>query len=394
MKLTYKTEDCVRYIIAVLIVLISGTAVYSVEQFSMLRKMTLVVLIGVLFYTFIKKNNFKKKKIVIFTMYVGVGFCLLILKSPGELFGIITKMLMVILLTNYCYGNNNTYKLFEIIYKIVIACSIMSLTFWIILYVLKINLPYFYIEDGFYKSYFYLFFTYKGYIEQIGSFSFYRLQSIFWEPGVFAVYLLIALFFYSFLAKERNIKHFFILVSCLILTMSTTGLIVGIGLLAIHVLRKIKPTSMRMLVVIPMCLSTIPIITYLWMKKKNSAISPSYRLRMYDMTRSLKIWKENFFLGTGYNNTALFEIEGRTGNSNGFLNWCMTTGIVGLLVVIIPFIVNCIWSKSKERTMFIVYFGLFVLMNFTEPLIQTPIMILLISFSYAAMLKKRGFVYE
>lgn len=394
MKIRYKLEDSIRYIIAVLIVLISGTAVYSVDQFSTLRSITLVALIIILFYTLVKSNNLKKKNITIYIMCVVVFFGILILKSSGEFFGIITKMFMVILLTNYCYSSNNSYKLFEIIYKIVIVCSSIALVFWVLLFVLKVKLPYFYIENGFYKSYFYLFYTQEGYIEKIGSFSFYRLQSIFWEPGVFAVYLLIALYYYSFLAKKRNIKHFIILVLCLILTMSTTGLIVGVGLLVVYILKRIKAVIAKMLIIIPMGLSAMSVISYFWLEKKNSIISPSYQLRMYDMTRSLEIWKDNFWVGTGYNNTALFEIEGRYGNSNGLLNWCMTTGIIGLLVIIIPMFANCLWLKSKERVMSIIYFALFILINFTEPLIQTPLMLLLISFSYVIMLKKVGGTYD
>lgn len=394
MKIALNKDNCIRWLIGILVIVISGTAVYSVEQFTILRSVTLVALLGLLFYTFLKKRSFSNKKMVVFIFFALLFFGLLILKSSGDLFGIVSKLFMAVMFTNYCCCNNNTYKLFEIIYKFVVVCAYSALFIWTLLFVLRVNLPYGFIGDGFYRSYFYIFFTQDGYIENFGGFTFYRLQSIFWEPGVFAVYILIALFYYAFLAKKRNSKNFFVLVVSLILTMSTTGLIVGISLLGVFLIKKLKSRIAKLMMILPISLVSVPMAVYLWNEKKNSAISPSYRLRMYDMTRSIEIWKNNFILGTGYNNTTLFEIEGRYGNSNGFLNWCMTTGLVGLIAVILPFIINCIWSKSKDRIIFIVFLALFVLINFTEPLIQTPIMILLVSFSYAAMLTRRGLSYE
>lgn len=392
MVIKIKFEDYARVIITVLIILISGTAIYSIEQFSILRSITLFILLGLLAFEFIINCKLRKRKMFILLMFTMLFFMVLFLRSPSEALGIITKMLLVAFLTNYCYKSNNTYKVFEIIYKCIVVVATISLVFFITLYVLKLNLPNFYIGDNFYKSYFYLFFTQSGYAENIGLFAFCRLQSIFWEPGVFSVYLLLSLYYYCFLANKKKPIHFFVLTISLILTLSTTGLIMGIGLIMVYILQKMESLKARVLTIIPMCIVTIPIMVNIWMKKKNSAISPSYSLRMYDMTRSLEIWKENFWFGVGYNNTSLFSMEGRVGNSNGFLNWCMMTGIVGFIFVIFPFVFNCLISKSKEKIRFLVFGGLFVLMNFTEPLMQTPIMLLLISISYAAMIEKRGLI--
>lgn len=394
MKISLKKDNCIRWLIGILVIVISGTAVYSVEQFMILRSVTLVALLGLLFYTFLMQRLFSNKKMVVFIFFAILFFGLLILQSLDDLFGIVSKLFMVVMLTNYCCGNNNTYNLFEIIYKFVVACAYSALLFWTLLFVFRVNLPYVCISDGFYRSFFYIFFTHDGYIEKLGGFTFYRLQSIFWEPGVFAVYILLALFFYAFLAKKRTPINFFVLVVSLILTKSTTGLIVGIGLLGVFLIKKLKSRIAKIIMILPIGLVSVPMAIYIWNEKKYSVISPSYRLRMYDMTKSIEIWKKHFFLGTGYNNTTLFEMERGSGNSNGFLNWCMTTGLVGLIAVILPFIVNCIWSKSKDRIIFIVFLVLFVLLNFTEPLIQTPIMILLVSFSYAAMITRRGLSYE
>lgn len=392
MVINVRFEDWVRITITFLIILISGTAIYSIEQFMTLRSATLIILLGLLLYEFIRNCKLEKKKMLIFLMFTMLFFMALFLKSINEAFGIITKMLLVIFLTNYCCNSNNTYKLFEIVYKFIVAISAVSLIFFVGLFVFKMDLPSFYVGDNYYKSYFYLFFTQSGYAETIGQFSFYRLQSIFWEPGVFSVYLLLALYYYCFLADEKKTTHFFILTISLILTLSTTGLIGGIGLIMVYFLKKIKSPQVRILTIAPLCVAAISMMVNIWMKKKSSTISPSYALRMYDMTRSLEIWKQNFLFGVGFNNTSLFSMEGRTGNSNGFLNWCMTTGFFGLVFVILPFVVNCIISKSKDRIRFIVFLGLFILMNFTEPLIQTPIMLLLISMSYAAMIEERGLI--
>lgn len=392
MVIKVKFEDWMIIIITILIILVSGTTVYSIEQYAMLRSITLSVLLGLLLYQFIRTGVLKKKKMFGFLVFVMLCSVALFLRAPNQAFSIITTMFFIVLMTNYCCQGNNAYMLFELTYKFIVALSAISLAFFVILFVIKVDLPSFYVGNHYYKSYFYLFFIHSGYAETIGSFAFYRLQSIFWEPGVFACFLLLALYYYCFWAEEKKVSYFFILTISLILTLSTTGLIVGIGLIMVFILKKMNSFYARILIVAPMCIVGFPVMVNIWMNKKNSATSPSYTLRMYDMTRSLKIWKENFIFGVGYNNTSLFSMEGRVGNSNGFLNWCMTTGLLGLVFIILPFILNCIISKSKERVKFMVFFALFVLMNFTEPLLQTPIMFLLISMSYAAMIMKRGLI--
>lgn len=388
-----KYEDWIRITIIFLIIFISGTAICSIEQFTKLRSITLIMLLILLFYEFIKDTKFKRKNIFTFSLITVLFFLILFLKAQNEALGIMTKMLLFIFLVNYCCKRNNICRLFEIAYKFIVAISVSALFFFIFLFVFKTDLPSFYVGNNFYKSYFCLFFTQSSYLVNIGGFSFYRLQSIFWEPGVFSVYLLLALYYYYFLVDKKKLLQFTILTICLILTLSTTGLIVGIGMFMIYILKKMKSVKNKILVVAPLSIVAIPVIANIWIGKKNSTISPSYALRMYDMTRSLNIWKENFLFGVGYNNMSLFSMEGRIGNSNGLLNWCMTTGVLGLVFVILPFAVNCMISKSGERVRNIVFLGLFVLMNSTEPLIQTPIMLLLISMSYTTMIEKRGLIY-
>ena len=70
---------------------------------------------------------------------------------------------------------------------------------------------------GQYKTlFFYAFDIYKGYISE-------RNNGPFWEPGVFQIYINIALIFLLFNKKKLNIKYLFVYLFALITTISTTG---------------------------------------------------------------------------------------------------------------------------------------------------------------------------
>ncbi len=73
-----------------------------------------------------------------------------------------------------------------------------------------------------------------------------RIQSIFWEPGVFASYLLIALSFELLIDGKLKISHLLIFVIALILTFSTAGYLLLLLIVVPFFIEKIKNRAVRL----------------------------------------------------------------------------------------------------------------------------------------------------
>jgi hypothetical protein len=71
-----------------------------------------------------------------------------------------------------------------------------------------------------------------------------RSSSIFWEPGAFAVYLVIAIMFETFVSRSRTyFKKMIVFITCLVITFSTTGYIALAFLLIIYITNKNNPVK-------------------------------------------------------------------------------------------------------------------------------------------------------
>ena len=389
-------KSILLFAISLLTLLISGTVIYSIEQFKRLRDITLVVLFALqllLIMKTLKTTVRLKKSLGLIAAGALVFFGVSVFVHPSSAFNFFSKVLMFMLFCMLFYDQQNARRLLRYLYNLVVAISVVGLFFFVALYILKLPLPFTQLNNGFFRSYLYLFYDVEAYRETIGPFVYYRLQSVFWEPGVFGIYLILSLFYYAFLDEEKDKRKLYILLICLFLTSSTTGTILGLFVIAVFLIRKIKKQRIRLFVIIPSAILTAIAAYYLLMAKKNGGggYSASYILRMVDLNSSLTIWKQHFLFGTGYNNVNEFEkltsIWQRQ-NSNGFMNWCMTMGLWGLIVQMLPLIVNVLKSRKRQRLIHIVFAIVYIGINMTEPLITSPLMIMLLSLDYVVMVKQ------
>lgn len=113
---------------------------------------------------------------------------------------------------------------------------------------------------------------------------------------------------------------------------------------------------------------------------------------MNDFLLGLKIFIENPILGIGFNNTEPFMMRntyndtGILGSSNGFMTIAYTTGIVGMVFVLLPFIYNII-KRKKERYKSVLYFIMIVFFNFSEPVYYFPFMMYILVKEYRKAFK-------
>lgn len=388
-----KTKDIiVNYILVISMIIPSGIALLALEQFITVRQIATIVNI-LLFAVAVGIKIIQKRKIngnvivLIILSFVYLILCFMI--GTDNISGLFLKIALFDIVVLYIKFIPNRDELYKIFYYIVLILAVVSLAFFVLINLFNVALPYaVYSETEYtqYNSYWYVFYTYSEYKKNILGLSFYRLQGPFWEPGVYSIYLVLAIFYHVFKKSKIIVSQLLLLFISLILTTSTTGLIVGIIILGISWLEATKLQFNKLMVLL---FSTVmgglgSIVIFL--KKVNDG-GLSFSLRLYDFVKSIEVWKNNFIFGCGYNNTAAFMDEGRTGNSNGLLNWCMTMGIVGLIVVVGPFVVNCFFAEKKYRIMQLTYSFVFIVLNMTEPVVTTPIIISLIATEYVKLIK-------
>jgi len=90
-----------------------------------------------------------------------------------------------------------------------------------------------------------------------------RSSSIFWEPGAFAIYLIIAIYMQLFSKEKPNLKRIMAYIICLLITFSTTGYISFIVLLIAYLISSKKSylsKRIKLLAIISLLLIGVMII--------------------------------------------------------------------------------------------------------------------------------------
>ena len=142
------------------------------------------------------------------------------------------------------------------------------------------------------------------------------------------------------------------------------------------------------------------IFTVVGQKIEMTASGGSFYIRSLDLQLGLKIFKEHFLLGAGFLNTDIFKslntynLTGPKGSSNGFITWCYTTGLLGIVFAFIPFIKHSMAiHKKKEKIENIMFIILIFVFNNSEPIYQLPLMIYILAAEYYMAIIGKGEVY-
>ena len=220
----------------------------------------------------------------------------------------------------------------------------------------------------------------------------YRFQLFFWEPGVLGVYLNYALFYLIFRKGGKNVWELLILLLSLILTFSTTGICIGCMLFAVYIVNKTDILKKKPYLSASVFLIAFAVALAVFLEKKNSP-GVSYTWRKTDLLIGFRLMLDKPLLGYGYINTAPFEATqeilygSARGNTNGIATWAFTMGLVGLALLFLPFIYRTVKSKSLAEVLTnLIWFGMFILTNMTEPLLTTPLMLMVLANEYTETL--------
>lgn len=395
LRFTISYKNILFYLIGILIFILTGSVIMSTNDNNFTFHLFAIFLAFLVFICISEQLRFIKIYKVLIPISVFIIWYLMIniLNYPITIKGLVLRIIWFMLFFWFCIqSENDRNNFFKVIYNLIFVISVISLIMFICINILHIQIPYTSItvekETEFYRSYFGIFYTARTYYKTIMGISFYRLQSFFWEPGIFAIYLNIAIFYYTFYIRNGKIYQLIIFLICMVLTLSTTGICLVCGLITICFVKNFNISKKgKIILAVPVSIITLIIGVFVWIEKmqRSNVINGSYYLRKNDLLIGLQLMFKKPILGFGYKNNDVFistQILGR-GNSNGLITWGYTMGILGLSLVLFPFIYTIINTNKKNKLEEIVFFILFVVFNMTEPLMVMPLMIFLLALEYS-----------
>lgn len=402
-------KSLLEYLICFLLLYLSGSAAISVNEDASTFRIFSIILIGLCFiFEFVFIRSAKPVEKAFMTAIGCVSYLFLeYLIYKETITGFFLRLLWIIAFVMIMYSAKVSIKrYFQCIYRIIILLASITLIIFFLVNIFQVDLPYNTIAYGeystFYKRYLGFFYTAETYLRPLPltKIQIFRLQSFFWEPGVYAIYLVFALFYFVFEKKEKKKYQMAILLLSVFLTLSTTGICIGIVLFGIYWIKNSRINkSSKIVIVLPIVIITAIGIYITWTTKKyeTTSVTGSYNLRTRDITDGLHLIAQRPLFGWGYKNNGVFEglqNLGR-GSSNGLITLGYTMGIVGLGISIYPFIASVFISARKDRFKEIVFSIIFILTNMTEPIILMPFMICMIVYQYRKcwILKRKGYIF-
>ena len=240
------TQEHIDYLLVGLCILCSGYALFTSSNTTPRTICTVITCLIILirFAFSLKVSTFKSIKkdkrmlippptvICLFVFGIAAVLTLFINKESPHFISYVYFGFLVIAACFLCrtISFDNFRKIFC---NILFVISLIAIVLFGVEQIIKIPLGYSLFElNNSYSSNFFFIFSQNVYLD--------RLQSIFWEPGVYASYLLIALSFEMLFEKKINWFHFATFCVALILTFSTAGYLLFVFLLVPFLLRKVK----------------------------------------------------------------------------------------------------------------------------------------------------------
>ena len=323
--------------------------------------------------------------------FVGINYFLF----PDGVFRLIYKIVILILSMGiYSTLIRKNVDIGGYIYKTIIVIAGIGLVFYVGIELMKLPIPYSILYSGNsyrYRNYFELFFSYH-YNEVIPRFS-----GLFWEPGAYQIYLNIALFLYVFGRRENKIELGILIIS-IIFCRSTIGYCITAMLLAIQISQScfFNKRVKRIILVLGTLVALVAasFIVYQKVEATVGYAEGSASLRFADIVHGLSVFLNHPIIGTGFGNESEFimlDMFSR-GSSNGLLSYAYMTGIVGLLFAFFPFISNLLHYREKKRQ--IVWIVIIILVNFSEPIYDLPIMAFLLGIEYMKMFERKSILWK
>ncbi|UPS45264.1 O-antigen ligase family protein [Prevotella sp. E15-22] len=262
----------------------------------------------------------------------------------------------------------------------------------------QISLPYTRFATDWLPTYDVYYYVYCSIVTDFGTdtfmgFTFKRNCGYFTEAGLYAFFIVLALFVWLFVKTKKSKVELAILLVALLSTFSTTGLILTVLMFAYYInTRKIKGKAIRWL----LALMTVGVVVFVvndLLATKQEEHSFSFSARMFDLIGGIQLFLQSPIWGWGYKNHDAFYVISMQGfgtersDSNGVVSALYQIGILGCTIFYVPFIL--VRKKLKENKRLFSFLSiLLILLMMGEPIQYTTTGVAIVGFVTAMLMTK------
>jgi len=314
----------IEMIWVLLVVLQTGSVVYL--NFSKYLSATFVTVSILMIVKNHRKIKINKIEVVLFLMYLNLLFFSAyysFLKSNFISINLITYMVKFSLIY-FGLKIMNIEVFFSYLSKIILNLSIVSSVIFLMI-LFDIRIPITYGVIGEIPSYFYLLRT-TG-VDFSTNLNLIRNSGMFYEPGLYQVFLNITLMYYYLIKNNARATIFTLLI--IITTLSPIGIAVALIVLSSKYWNMFKKISNVVKITFMALIILYFIISFVELKISTL----SFQLRFYDIKQGLYLLSKNPFWGIGFENHGDFMINSEIifgivrKNSNGLISLFLQNGI-------------------------------------------------------------------
>lgn len=291
--------------------------------------------------------------------------------------------LLIIYSLFFCVYNRKA-EIVNCYYNAFMVLCVLSTFMYIFVEVFQVPVPYTVTNFDWlpeYNSYGYIYFRMNMLKpDVIGPITIVRNCGFYTEPGLYAVFIILNLYIYLFIRKKKNLFHFGVLLFALFTTVSTTGWLAFLMMVAFKIVYSEKHSSAaRNLIVRSVVIFVATVIAYIVLEQKATNHVNSYTSRGFDLIQGFKLFLQSPLWGWGYKNADVFSNvaasfagvyhKGRA-NSNGVMCALYQIGLIGSMVYYVPaylYIKNNSERHTYERKKLIMFCLLLVFLIMCEP---------------------------
>lgn len=223
----------------------------------------------------------------------------------------------------------------------------------------------------------------------------YRNGGIYWEPGMYQVYLSFALLIYLYSDKlKRRVLIIIYLLLSIISTFSVTGYLVVAAIFALYSLKNNNGVLVKLLVISVFSVCLFYVLPFLSESLITKTTTGSYDKRSNDLLFGLSVFSEHPIFGTGLGHNIFAQAyaskfgEVRQG-SNGMVNLLINFGIVGLCFVAKYIYSFTRYCKSHISSVITIPFIIWIIASTnSEPIVYHPFMFFLIGIGLSYSLNR------
>ncbi|WP_273831893.1 O-antigen ligase family protein [Guptibacillus sedimenti] len=388
---TPKMFNVYLYLIFFFIIFSSG-AILDQKYFNFSQ----MIVLGLCMPIFFLSKNFNYKQLFFLTLVIPFYLVINFINYDDTIINyllFIIKFIFIFFLVRYCIIKK--IDILKIFNNLIIGICIYSIFSYVLLDIMKI-LPYFMevINEKPYK----VFLGFHFHWQEVNWFSWrvVRNNSIFWEPGVFQIYISFSLFYQLFIKEKFRKSVLILLVLNMFTTFSTTGFLIVLTLLTFKYLKQKPKTNIGMIFkiyIVPIIIITAIIIGLQIFNQKVNNGTVSYDLRTNDLNIGMDLFFQKPFFGWGYlNNNEFKALTGTSNNSNGLVSMMFHQGIMGLLFYTLPIFVLILSLYKNKGLMVALSFGVFYFVSAaTEPLMYANFFNVFISMGFIALFERKLF---